>query len=169
MTHTEALLMEFDQETAHTRKSLQRIPEDRFDFKPHEKSMPLGRLASHLAEIPTWAVNSIKLDRLDLSPPEGEPFQPCVYNTRDEVLAAFDKNAADARAALAGTNDDHIAKPWSLLLKGKTLFTMPRAVVLRSFVMNHTIHHRAQLGVYLRLNSVPVPAIYGPSADETGM
>ncbi len=169
MKLNEMLLPEFDQEMALTRKTLERIPEDKFDWKPHEKSMPLGRLAGHLAEMLGWTGETIRKDSLDLAPPGAPPMQPAVVKTRKEVLDLFDKNKADARAALEKATDDHLLKSWSLLMGGKTLMTMPRMVVIRNFVMNHMIHHRAQLGVYLRLNNIPVPAIYGPSADEGQM
>ncbi len=163
MTVGEALLPEFDQEMANTRKTLERIPEDRLDWAPHAKSMKLGRLAGHVAELPTFATTTIQTDSLDLT--SGQ-FQPLVATSREQVLEAFDKNAAAARAAIAGTNDEHLSKTWSLIYQGKTMFSMPRAAVLRSMVMNHLIHHRAQLGVYLRLTDQPVPSLYGPSADE---
>jgi uncharacterized damage-inducible protein DinB len=166
MTLSEGLLPEFDQEMASTRKTLERVPDGQFGWKPHEKSMTLGRLASHVAESPGWAATTIETDSLDLAPPGAPPFKPVTADTRQEVLAIFEKNIAAARAAIAGASDDHLAKPWSLLMGGKTILTLPRMSVLRTFVMNHTIHHRAQLGVYLRLNNIPVPAIYGPSADE---
>jgi uncharacterized damage-inducible protein DinB len=166
MTLSEGLLPEFDQEMASTRKTLERVPEGQFGWKPHEKSMTLGRLASHVAESPGWAATTIETDSLDLASPGAPPFKPITADTRQEVLAIFEKNIAAARAAIAGASDDHLAKPWSLLMGGKTILTLPRMSVLRTFVMNHTIHHRAQLGVYLRLNNIPLPAIYGPSADE---
>jgi len=168
MSISQALLPEFDHEMANTRKSLERVPEDKFGWKPHEKSMPMGNLAVHLATLPGWTVQTLQQESLDLAPPDGEPFKlPEAKNTK-EVVAMFDQNVADARAALAEATDEQLMKPWSLLMTGKTIFTLPRVAVLRGFVMNHSIHHRAQLGVYLRLNDVPVPSIYGPSADEGG-
>ena len=162
---TQGLLQELDMEVPSTRKTLERIP-DKFDWAPHQKSMTLGRLAQHLSEIPDWAVKAISLDELDLAPPGELPPQPRVATVRAQVLENYDKNIGAARAALAGTNDEHLLKPWSLKMGGKTILTMPRVAVLRNFVLNHTIHHRAQLGVYLRLNNIPVPSVYGPSADE---
>jgi len=168
MSISQALLPEFDHEMANTRKTLERVPEDKFGWKPHEKSMPMGNLAVHLATLPGWTVQTLQQESLDLAPPDGEPFKlPEAKNTK-EVVAMFDQNVADARAALAEATDEQLMKPWSLLMTGKTIFTLPRVAVLRGFVMNHSIHHRAQLGVYLRLNDVPVPSIYGPSADEGG-
>jgi uncharacterized damage-inducible protein DinB len=169
MTVGESLLPEFDHEMKSTRATLERVPEDKFGWKPHPKSMPLGNLAIHLARLPTWAVDTVERDSLDLSPPGGAPSHPPQPNTVEEILALFDKNASAARSAIAGASDEHLFKPWSLLKGGETLLTFPRVAVLRSFVMNHSIHHRAQLGVYLRLNDVPVPALYGPSADEGAM
>lgn len=157
MNLNEMLLPEFDQEMANTRTTLERIPEDKLGWKPHEKSMTLARLASHLAEMPGWAVESIRRDQLDLAPPGAPPMQPYIAKTRQEVLETFDKKREEARAAIAESSDEHLVKGWSLLMSGKTLMTMPRTAVLRSFVMNHMIHHRAQLSVYLRLNNVLCP------------
>ena len=168
MSLQSALLQEYDAEMANTRKTLERVPE-KFDWAPHPKSMTMGRLAQHLAELPDWAEKSIQLDELDLAPPGAPPHKPQAVKSRQEILSLFEKNMKAGRAALASTNDDHLAKPWSLKMGGKTLMTMPRMVVLRNFVLNHNVHHRAQLGVYLRLNDVPVPSIYGPSADEGSM
>jgi uncharacterized damage-inducible protein DinB len=165
----EALLPEFDDEMANTRKSLERVPEDKLRWKPHDKSMTMGELAVHLATIPGWAVQTIGQDALDMAPPGEPPYQPPSADSRTRILAIFDQSVEAARAAIAGVKDEHLARPWMLLSGGKTVFTLPRSTVLRSMIMNHSIHHRAQLGVYLRLNDIPVPAIYGPSADEAGM
>lgn len=167
MAISQALLPEFDHEMANTRKTLERVPEDKFGWKPHEKSMTLGRLASHLAEIPGWTGHALNQDSLDVNPPGGQQEQAANVASRKELLALFDKNVASARAAIAGAGDEVFGKPWTLLNGGKEVFTLPRAAVLRSFIMSHSIHHRAQLGVYLRLNNLPVPSIYGPSADES--
>jgi uncharacterized damage-inducible protein DinB len=165
MPLNQALLPEFDHEMANTRKSLERVPDGKFDWKPHQKSMTLGGLATHLATINHWVDAIVGQDSFDVAT---APPQPAV-KSRPEILDAFDKNTASARKAIAGAKDDQLMKPWSLL-NGKTaIFTMPRIAVLRSFILNHTIHHRAQLGVYLRLNDVAVPSIYGPSADEGNM
>jgi uncharacterized damage-inducible protein DinB len=162
---TQGLLQELEMEMPSTRKTLERIPE-KFDWAPHQKSMTLGRLAQHLSELPDWAVKAISLDELDLAPPGVQPPPPQIATSRAQVLANFDKNLAGAKAALAGTNDEHLMKPWSLKMGGKTILTMPRVAVVRNFVLNHNVHHRAQLGVYLRLNNIAVPSVYGPSADE---
>ena len=169
MSISENLLPEFDHEMANTRKTLERVPEDKFGWKPHEKSGTMGWLATHLATLPSWVTSTIDNDSLDIAPPGGPAFQIPPANSRKQILATFDQNVARARAGLAGARDDQLLKPWTLLAGGRTIFTLPRIAVLRSFVMNHSIHHRAQLGVYLRLNNIPVPATYGPSADEGGM
>ena len=166
MTLNEMLLPEFDEEMAITRKFLDRVPDDKFGWKPHEKSMTLGALAAHLAETPGWTVPTVEQDSLDLAPPGGPSFQPTKTSSRQETVALFDKNIAVARNTIAKAKDEELLKPWSLLLGGQVIFTLPRIGVLRSMVMNHLVHHRAQLGVYLRLNNVPVPGTYGPSADE---
>ena len=162
---SQSILPEFDHEMENTRKSLERVPEDKFSFKPHAKSMTLGALATHLATINHWAEAILGLESFDVStaPPNSE------LKSRAEVLATFDKNTAIARKAIADATDAHLLKPWTLTAGSKTVLTMPRVAVVRSFLLNHTIHHRAQLGVYLRLNDVPVPSIYGPSADEGNM
>ena len=159
------ILAEFDHEMAGTRQILARVPMDKLDWTPHAKSMTMGQLATHLARLSEWTAITLTTDSLELGDPSqhnaGE-----LPRTQAELLALFDKSAAGARAAIAAVSDEELMKPWSLIAGGKTIFTMPRIAVLRSFVMSHLIHHRAQLGLYLRLNDIPVPAIYGPSADE---
>jgi len=169
MALSESLLPEFDQEMANTRKTLERVPDGKFDWKPHEKSGTMGWVAGHLQSIPEWMADIIERDSLDMAP-NGVPMQPPpLPKTRKELLELFDKHVAKARKALAGANDPHLLKEWSFLNNGQVLFSMPRIACLRTWVMNHVIHHRAQLGVYLRLNNISVPAIYGPSADEGKM
>jgi uncharacterized damage-inducible protein DinB len=163
MSISEMFLPEFDQEMANTRKLLELVPEDKLDYKPHEKSMTLGRLAGHVAEMAGWGTMTIGTEKLELTAGSTAPFAP---KSRAELLATFDKGAAEARAAIAGASDEHLAVIWTLTYGGKTIFAMPRAAVLRSMVLSHIIHHRAQLGVYLRLNEVAIPGMYGPSADE---
>ncbi len=166
MPINQAFLPEFDHEMATTRKALERVPEDKFDWAPHPKSMKMGALAAHLAHMPGWVKETVEKDVLDIAP-DGKPVAMPQPRNRQELLALFDKNVAAGRAALVSANDDaHWMKTWALQATGKTMFSMPRVAVLRTFVLNHSIHHRAQLGVYLRLNNVPVPATYGPSADE---
>ena len=162
---SESLLPEFDQEMAGTRKILERVPEDKLSWKPHAKSFSMAALATHVAEIPRWGFFTLAQDSFDQAAP-GAPQPPPPAASRKELLELFDGNIARFRAALAAAEDAHLLAPWSLLKGKQNIFTMPRLAVLRSMIMNHGIHHRAQLGVYLRLNDVPVPAIYGPSADE---
>jgi uncharacterized damage-inducible protein DinB len=169
MPINQSLLPEFDHEVANTRKMLERVPEDKFSWKPHQKSMPLGRLAQHVAEIPGWAKETMTLESLDIAPPDGPTYQPAKLESRQQLLEMFERNIAAGRAAIAAATDEQLMRNWSLLAGGNPIFTMPRVSVLRSMIMNHMIHHRAQLGVYLRLHDIPVPGMYGPSADETAM
>lgn len=166
MTIGQSLLPEFDQEMQNTRKTLERVPEDKWNWKPHDKSGTVGWLASHIATMPGWTAMTISTEQLDYAPVDGPAYQPPKIENRKELLAEFDKNVADARAALAGVSDQAIMKNWTLLAGGKTIFTLPRVACIRSMILNHNIHHRAQLTVYYRLLGVPVPALYGPSADE---
>jgi uncharacterized damage-inducible protein DinB len=156
------LLPEFDHEVGVTRRVLERVPEDKFGWKPHPKSMSLGELAAHVATIPFWGVPTLNQPELDLG---GQNLNTPPLS-RADLLAHFDKNVAETRAALVGKTDAEMMVVWSLKNNGEKMFTMPRVSVWRGFVLNHLIHHRAQLGVYLRLNDVPLPAVYGPSADE---
>jgi uncharacterized damage-inducible protein DinB len=165
MSIAQMLLPEFDQEMANTRKMLERVPDGKFDYKPHEKSMTLGRLAAHVAEVPSYATGTLRMERMDFTGQE-KPFSPV---TRQELLDAFDMHVVEARGLLAMASDEELAKIWTLTYKGQQIFSMPRATVLRSMVMSHLIHHRAQLGVYLRLNNIEIPGMYGPSADEMKM
>ncbi len=169
MSLSQALLPEFDQEMANTRKTLERVPEGKFAWKPHEKSGTMGWLAGHLADLPYWTAITIKQDSFDVSPAGAPPYAPFMPKSAKELLSTFDKNVAEARAALAAATDADFARPWSLLKTGQVMMTMPKIACLRFWCMNHNIHHRAQLGVYLRLNNIAVPAIYGPSADENNM
>jgi uncharacterized damage-inducible protein DinB len=162
----QSLLPEFDHEMSNTRKTLERVPEEKFDWKPHEKSFAMGPLATHLATLPTWATTIIETESLDLQPEGAPPPKAEPVKSREELLTRFDRNVAAARASLDGASDEDLFKPWTLLSNAKTILTLPRIAAIRGFVMNHNVHHRAQLGVYLRLNDIPVPSIYGPSADE---
>ena len=164
MSIAETLLPEFDREMGITRRLLERIPEGQFAWKPHHKSMTLGRLAEHLAELPLWATMTVTQTGIDMS--TGRPPEYVPPATREEVLAMFDANLKHARASLSGRSDAELMAPWTLKAQGKEIFTMPKAVVLRGFVMNHMIHHRGQMSVYLRLHNIPIPSMYGPSADE---
>jgi uncharacterized damage-inducible protein DinB len=169
MSIGQSLLPEFDHEMANTRKVLERIPEDKLGWKAHEKSNTIGWVGTHLANIPSWVEMALNQDSVDVAPPGGKPYRMPEAESVTAMLEAFDKNVAAGRAALAAVGDEQLSEPWSLLSGGATVFTMPRLAVLRSFVLNHSIHHRAHLCVYLRLNDAPVPALYGPSADEAGM
>jgi uncharacterized damage-inducible protein DinB len=162
MTFSEGLLPEFDEEMKNTRKMLECVPDGKFEYQPHPKSMKLGRLASHVATIPSWAVMTLDTEVLNLD----SNFKPEVAGSRAELVAMFEKGVAEARAKIAKATDADWAKTWTLSYGGKPVFSMPRSAVMRSTVMNHMIHHRAQLGVFLRLNDVAIPGAYGPSADE---
>jgi uncharacterized damage-inducible protein DinB len=166
MAIVDVLLPEFDHEMANTRKVLERVPDDRLDWRPHPKSFTMGDLATHVARLPTWATMTVTSTELDMAP-AGKPLpREAAAKSRAELLSIFDAAVGAARKALASTGDAAMGQNWSLKSDGETLMSLPRVAVLRSFVMNHSIHHRAQLAVYLRLNEIPVPAIYGPSADE---
>ena len=160
----EALLPEFDHEIATTRKLLEQLPEDKFGWKPHAKSYSLGALATHVATIPTWGGMTLNRTEFDIG---GAPWQPATPS-KSELLSTFDKNAASTRSALAGKRDVQMMEPWTLKRDDRTIFSMPKVTVWRSFVLNHLVHHRGQLSVYLRILDVPIPSIYGPSADEGG-
>jgi uncharacterized damage-inducible protein DinB len=169
MSIGESWLPEFDQEMANTRKVLERIPADKLNWKAHPKSNTIGWVGAHLADIPGWVDMTLKTNELDIAPPGREPYRMPEPESVPALLELFDKNVASGRAALRAARDEDFSKPWSLLQGGTVLMTMPRIVVLRSWVLNHIIHHRAHLCVYLRLNDVPVPGMYGPSADDAGM
>jgi uncharacterized damage-inducible protein DinB len=158
-------LTEFDLEMAAARRTLERIPEDKLAWKPHEKSMTLGRLAGHVAELPGMGVRVIQSDGFDVAnrPPGSKA---TVAESQKHVLELFDKNVAEARAAFAGASDEHWTGKWKISAGEKTFYDGTRTGAVRRMMMNHMIHHRAQLGVYLRLNNVAVPSVYGPSADE---
>ena len=162
MPVSEALLPEFDEEMKNTRKMLERIPDAKFDYTPHDRSMPMGRLASHVAELPGWAAHTLETEMLEIEAGQA----PYIAPSREQLLRDFDKNVADGRKKIAASTDADFAKIWTFKYAGQTIFSMPRSAVIRNVVMNHMIHHRAQLSVYLRLNEIEVPGMYGPSADE---
>lgn len=164
MAIVDALLPEFDHEMTTTRRLLERVPEEKFDWKPHVKSFSLGALAAHVATLPQWGAEVLNQSEIDVG--VGQP--PSSMPSKAELLATFDKNVSATRAALAGRSDAEIMAQWTLKRDGHVLFSMPKAAVWRSFVLNHLVHHRGQLSVYLRLHDVPIPSIYGPSADEGG-
>lgn len=166
MSLGQSLLPELDHEMAGTRRTLERVPEEKLGWRPHAKSMTLGGLASHVANLPSWLAYTVERESLDLAPVGQPPLRQEEMTSRQALLEHFDRHLAAGRAALAAASDEALLAPWTLLGGGKAFFTMPRMAVLRSFVMNHNVHHRAQLGVYLRLLDVAVPGLYGPSADE---
>lgn len=158
----DGLLADFDHEMGTTRRLLERIPHERLSWKPHLKSMSLGGLATHLAHIPRWGgaiLNETMFDLADAPPPTAE------RTARADIVAAFDEARAQTRGWMDKTDAEYVAA-WTLRRGGQEVFTIPRVAAFRSFVLHHIIHHRGQLSVYLRLNDVPVPAIYGPTADE---
>jgi|SRR5579883_213539 len=165
MTSSQALLPEFDEEMKNTRKILERVPDGKFDYQPHPKSMTLGRLASHVAELPGWGIMTLDREVLEMD----SSFKPHIAQNTTELLAIFDKAVAEVRPRIEKATDADWSKMWSFKFNGQTVMTMPRSAVMRSVVMNHLIHHRAQLGVFLRLNDVAIPGFYGPSADEKNM
>jgi len=163
---TELLIADVDREAPLTRRALEAVPEGRAEWKPHDKSMPLGRLASLVATMPSWLSMEIETDEFDLMPASKAPSKfSRQLPTRAELVAAMDAGFAATRKALQATSDEHLMKPWQLKVGGKVVAEGPRHVMLRDALM-HLAHHRGQLTVYLRLNEVPVPSIYGPSADD---
>ncbi|HVJ08008.1 MAG TPA: DinB family protein [Acidisarcina sp.] len=158
------LASEFEREMKGTRATLERVPEGKSDYKPHEKSMSMSRLAGHLAQLPALAVVIVDLPELDFATSD---MKPLVMESRDQLLQAFDSNVQKARDAFARTSDAALAQPWTLRHQSQVFLQGSRYEAIRGMLLNHIIHHRAQLGVYLRLNGVPVPSIYGPSADES--
>jgi len=162
MTISTLLMPEFDSEMKKTRTMLERVPA-KPDFLPHPKSMPLGRLAPHVAELTGFGISVMTLPELDFA--QGT-YVPLAFESSEQLVRVFDEKAAKARAALEAVTDDEWSKPWRLAFQGKTLFEGSRFLAYRQMFLNHIVHHRAQLGVYLRLNDEPLPSTYGPSADE---
>jgi hypothetical protein len=165
MTLTDLFTAQLGREADRCRRALERVPEGKNDWKPHEKSMELGYLSTLVATMPGWVAMAITQDELDLNPPGGSGYKPLEWSTTAELLVALDDAVAKARAALAGTTDEHLLTPWRLLVAGSVVLEDPRWMVIAE-TFTHLAHHRGQLTVYLRLNEVPVPSIYGPSADE---
>lgn len=164
MKLSEVLLPELNEEIQKTRVMLERVPEDKPDYKPHEKSMPQGRLAAHIAQLPEFAVRIVEMPELDFAK---STMKPLKMESRQQLLRDFDDLASKAAAAVATASDDSWKKNWKLSFQGQTIADQPRFQIYRSLFLNHLVHHRAQLGVYLRLQNIPLPAIYGPSADDT--
>ena len=167
MSIGKSLVPEFEIEMAGTRRTIERIPDDKLDWKAHEKSNTIGWVANHLAEIPGWVVGTLTADTWDINPPDGEPYQTPDLRSVAEILESFDRNVKQATEKIKSTPDEEFGKMWSLLAAGEVLIRTPKANVMRTWVLNHTIHHRGILTVYLRLNDIPVPALYGPSGDES--
>ena len=164
MNMIDPLLMEFDREASTTRKVLERVPEGKLDWAPHPKSYTLSKLATHVARLPEWT-RALLADRFDFAATALDPLRE-VPPTTAGLVALHDKTVAEAKGVLAQLDDAKAMGDWSLVAGAKTLFTIPRIAVVRSFILNHTIHHRGQLTVYLRLLDVPLPPVYGPTADE---
>jgi uncharacterized damage-inducible protein DinB len=165
MAIAESILPEFDHETATTRTLLERVPADKAEWKPHAKSMSLGQLAMHIANLPYWASITLERTEFDTNPPDGPRVTTPVYESGAKLLQIYDANVSAARALLVRTTDAEFMVQWVLKNGGRSMFSMPRIAVFRSFVLNHAVHHRGQLSVYLRLLDVPIPNIYGPTAD----
>lgn len=162
MPFSQTLLPEFKEEMKNTRKLLECIPDGKLDTQPHPRSMTLAQLATHVAQVPGWTKYLLDEEVLDLSP----ELKPLVVASKAELLDIFDRGVFEARGRIAAASDDYWQTTWTFKIGGETVFSMPRAAVMRSTIMNHLIHHRAQLGVYLRLHNVAIPGMYGPSADE---
>lgn len=163
MAINQAFIGELQHEAASTRKLLERIPNEQFAWQPHQKSMPLGRLATHIAELPGWITMTLNTNELNW---DNFEYKPPVINSREDMVTLLDKNVTDAIEALKNATDEEMMKPWAMKRGGQTLMEMPKVSVIRTMAMNHLIHHRGQLTVYLRENDVPLPGIYGPTADE---
>jgi uncharacterized damage-inducible protein DinB len=166
MRLSEMLLPEFDLEMTNTRRVLERVPEEKMEWRPHIKSMTFGRLAGHVAELAAWGASIINQDSIDLTERAKKGEHGFEAQSSEDLLRQFDKNAAEAREALEKASDQHLNQNWCLYLAGKAIISMPRLQAIRISFLNHLIHHRGQLEVYLRLNNVPLPSLYGPSADE---
>jgi uncharacterized damage-inducible protein DinB len=167
MKMTELFLAELEREAVNSRRTLERVPEGENDWKPHPRSMALGYLAALVAHMPSWIVAMVKQDELDLKSPDAENFRASAeWRKRSDLLAAHNEAVEKAREALQTTTDEHLLKVWKFVVGGQVVSENPRHVMIRDSVFSHLAHHRGQLTVYLRLNDAPVPAIYGPSADE---
>jgi uncharacterized damage-inducible protein DinB len=165
MTFIESLRTEFQHEAASTRKALERVPEGQLDWQPHEKSFSARDLVSHIVECVGWAESICTADEFNFDPATFKPFRAASI---PDLLAVFDQRVDSGARAMAGVTDVDLMKPWRLAIQGRVRFEKPKLVVLRDFTLNHLIHHRGQLSVYLRLLNVPVPGAYGPTADERG-
>lgn len=163
MKISELLLIDFDAEMASTRRTLERIPEKDAQWKPHEKSMPIGRLALHVARLPEFATRILTTDQLDMA---AEKWPDIVFESTPHLLSELERTSAELKTALGNSSDEELQKKWSLRFGDKVIVDEPRMTLYRTMFLNHIVHHRAQLGVYLRLLNLPVPGLFGPSADE---
>jgi len=161
----EAILDQLEREAPRTRRVLEQVPEGRLEWRPHDKSMPLGVLAGLVATMPSWLAMIVQTEDLDLNPPGGAGSRPAPPRTHAELTAALDKGIAESEEALRQVSEERLLKPWKLLVSGKVVMEEPRHVVLWDTLM-HLSHHRGQLTVYLRLNDATVPSVYGPTADD---
>jgi uncharacterized damage-inducible protein DinB len=161
----QSMLPEFDLEMGNTREVLKCTPDDKLTWKVHDKSNTIGWVANHLADIPSWVESAICHGSFDTEPVPGQPYRTPEYDTIEAILQAFDKNVSGARSLLEEVADETLHLDWSLLRQGSVLMTMPRLAVVRIWVLNHIIHHRAHLCVYLRVNGVSFPGMYGPTAE----
>src|SRR3954465_15797625 len=162
MTIAEILLLDFDSEIGNTRRTLERIPENDPQWKPHEKSMPIGRLALHTARLPEFCSRILTTDEMDM---DKQKFPDIIFESTAHLLSELNRTAGIAKAQLAESSDEHLKAHWKLIFKGRAFVDAPRMVLYRTMFLNHVVHHRAQLGVYLRLLNIPIPGLYGPSAD----
>ncbi len=160
MSYAQMVLPEFEHEMANTRKVLECLPDDKFDWKAQEDMQTIGWNANHLVEIPGWVEGTLTKTEWEIAPTDGEPYKSPSFTSKQEILDQFDKNVAEARKAIEAVKDEDMGVMWSLTQAGKPLMTMPRAAVMRGFVLNHAIHHRAHLIVYLRMNGIDVPQMY---------
>ncbi len=165
MTIAEILLQDFDIEISNTRRTLERVPEGKNDWKCHDKSMPLGKLAMHCATLPMFAYYILEDDGMDMATSK-RPHMSLEFTTRENALKQLDETSAKCRTSLAAADDEHLSAPWKFSFGEQVICDNPRSLTFRQMFVNHLIHHTAQLGVYLRLNGIPVPGLYGPSADE---
>lgn len=166
MTIAQGFLASFDPEMKNTRRMLERVPDDALDFSPHPKSMTMGRLAGHIVEMVEWGATTAAQDSFDIRPPDGSTFDAFAPTSVKELLERFDNGVRQTTDAIAAVGDDAMRQQWTLFNGSSVIFAMPRIAVLQTMILSHLVHHRAQLGVYLRLRDIPVPGMYGPSADE---
>lgn len=163
MTIAETLLLDFDSEIANTRRTLERIPENDPQWRPHEKSMPIGRLALHTARLPEFCTRFLTTDEMNMAK---DKFPDIIFESTAHLLTELERTAAEAKSILAAASDDDLKKTWKLSFGDRVIIDVPRMILYRTMFLNHLVHHRAQLGVYLRLLDIPVPGLFGPSADE---